>query len=266
MCIFRFELECIEPFWNELEIIKKDYFSVNDPFIEDVGSDEMKKIGDLFSVGEAPEDDAPVEDHENYQKSKVLKLHKFDEKLKLWDKEKDVYDKKSEEEFGKEQPDPEIVKLFSLWKGQRNLTLNAIDVSGENDAQMSEGWLIFNAGCTTCSDGSGLPGIDSHVCVENGSDIFISILKTHCEINETVNISTNELILKMIKEFITVVNTQIEHSGLPAGVCLARSSLDGYCPPDQVEFIQSEVLKSLASLFEAKNATLNISKPYLTTV
>ena len=82
-------------------------------------------------------------------------------------------------------------------------------------------------------------------------------------IPEPVNISTNELILKMIKEFIDVVNVQIEHSGLPAGVCLARSSLDGYCPPDQVEFIQSEVLKSLSALFETKNSTMNISKPYL---
>lgn len=195
----------------------------------------MKKIGDLFSVGEAPEDDAPIKDHEKYQRSKILKLHKFEEKLKLWDKEKDGYDKKSVGEFEKEETDPEIIKLYNLWKEQRNLTLNAIEVSGENDAQMSEGWLIFNAGCTTCSDGSGLP----------------------------VNISTNELILKMIKEFIAVVNVQIEHSGLPAGVCLARSSLDGYCPPDQVEFIQSEVLKSLSALFETKNSTMNISKPYL---
>ena len=144
-------------------MIQKDYFSVNDPFIEDVGSDEMKKIGDLFSVGDAPEDDAPVIDHETYQKSKVLKLHKFEEKLKLWDKEKDVYDKKNKEEFAKEELDEEIVKLFSLWKEQRNLTLNAIEVSGENDAQMSEGWLIFNAGCTTCSDGSGLPGIRLYI-------------------------------------------------------------------------------------------------------
>ena len=64
----------------ELVLIQKDYFSVNDPFIEDVGSDEMKKIGDLFSVGDAPEDDAPVTDHETYQKSKVLKLYKFETK------------------------------------------------------------------------------------------------------------------------------------------------------------------------------------------
>lgn len=195
----------------------------------------MEKIGDLFSVGEAPEDDAPVQDHEIYQRSKVMKLHKFEEKLKLWDKEKNVYDKKGVDQFGNEESDPEIIKLFNLWKEQRNLTLNAIEVSGENDAQMSEGWLIFNAGCTTCSDGSGLP----------------------------VNISTKELILKMIQEFVAVVNVQIQHSGLPAGVCLARSSLDGYCPPDQVEFIQSEVLKSLASLFETKNSTMIISKPYL---
>ena len=147
----------------ELELIQKDYFSVNDPFIEDVGSSEMKKIGDLFSVGEAPEDDAPIKDHERYQKSKILKLHKFEEKLKLWDKEKDIYDKKNIDEFEKEESDPEINKLFNLWKEQRNLTLNAIEVSGENDAQMSEGWLIFNAGCTTCSDGSGLPGIKFHI-------------------------------------------------------------------------------------------------------
>ena len=147
----------------ELVLIQKDYFSVNDPFIEDVGSGEMKKIGDLFSVGEAPEDDAPIKDHEKYQRSKILKLHKFEEKLKIWDKEKDVYDNKSVEEFEKEESDPEIMKLFNLWKEQRNLTLNAIEVSGENDAQMSEGWLIFNAGCTTCSDGSGLPGIRLHI-------------------------------------------------------------------------------------------------------
>ena len=161
MTVFYARLEAIE-----LVLIQKDYFSVNDPFIEDVGSGEMKKIGDLFSVGEAPEDDAPIKDHEKYQRSKILKLHKFEEKLKLWDKEKDGYDKKSVGEFEKEETDPEIIKLYNLWKEQRNLTLNAIEVSGENDAQMSEGWLIFNAGCTTCSDGSGLPGIKFHILIK----------------------------------------------------------------------------------------------------
>ena len=38
---------------------------------------------------------------------------------------------------------------------------------------------------------------------------------------------------------------------MPGGICLARSSLDGYCPPDQVEFIQENVLASLTDLFQA---------------
>ena len=103
----------------------------------------------------------------------------------------------------------------------------------------------------------------SHFQQEDFKNLSFKLSKNNFVKLESVNISTNELILKMIKEFIAVVNVQIEHSGLPAGVCLARSSLDGYCPPDQVEFIQSEVLKSLSSLFETKNSTMNISKPYL---
>lgn len=190
----------------------------------------------MFSVGDAPADSAPIETHELYQTQKVKKLHKFESYLKKWDKEKEIFDKWNLGRLEQTESDPDIIKLFELWKEQRKLTIDAIKVSGENDGLMSEGWLIFNAGCTTTSDGSGLP----------------------------VNISNTETILKMISEAGRVINQQIDQSGLPAGVCLARSSLDGYCPPDQVDFIQEEVLKLLTTIFQLRNASLLVSKPYLT--
>ena len=122
----------------------------------------------------------------------------------------------------------------SLWKEQREMTQTAVKVAGEEDVIMAEGQLIFNAGCTTNSDGSGLP----------------------------VHRSSNDLILKMIKESVHAINRVILTSGLPAGICFARSSLDGYCPPDQVDFIQTNLLQSLNDMFLSHNAHTVVEKKY----
>ena len=45
--------------------------SVDDPFVSDVGSDELKKVSDAFATGEAPGDDEPIERHQSYQVFKV---------------------------------------------------------------------------------------------------------------------------------------------------------------------------------------------------
>ena len=96
--------------------------------------------------------------------------------------------------------------------------------------------LIFNAGCTTNSDGSGLP-----------------VHRTH-----------RDEIIRMMAATTDAVNTTINAVGLPAGICFARSSLDGYCPPDQVEFIQSNLLASLESLFMSHSAQITVDKKYWT--
>ena len=96
--------------------------------------------------------------------------------------------------------------------------------------------LIFNAGCTTNSDGSGLP----------------------------VHRTRRDEIIRMIAATTDAVNTTINAVGLPAGICFARSSLDGYCPPDQVEFIQSNLLASLESLFMSHSAQITVDKKYWT--
>ena len=75
-------------------------------------------------------------------------------------------------------------------------------------------------------------------------------------------LSLKKSLYQILKPILKVVNAQVETAGLPRGICLARSSLDGYCPPNQVEFIQTEVLKSLNSLFQTKNAELSITKSY----
>ena len=107
-------------------------------------------------------------------------------------------------------------------------------VAGEEDVVMSEGTLIYNAGCTTNSDGSGLP----------------------------VHRTDDDEIIKMIKTTIDAINATIEQAGLPAGICFARSSLDGYCPPDQVDFIQSNLLNSLTNLFTSHSAQITVDKKY----
>lgn len=59
--------------------IDLDYFSVDDPFIEDLGQTELKKVSDLFATGEAPLDHLPLEEHESYQV--VFKLFIAENKL-----------------------------------------------------------------------------------------------------------------------------------------------------------------------------------------
>jgi len=210
--------------------IDLDYYSVNDPFVEDLGGDELKKVSELFSTGEAPLDHCPIEQHEVYQRRKYDKLNKFNQHLDKWDAARAEFDIITE----LDHVDPDINELFGLWKAQRQLTKTAVAVAGEEDVLMSEGKLIFNAGCTTNSDGSGLP-----------------VHRTH-----------RDEIIRMIAATTDAVNTTINAVGLPAGICFARSSLDGYCPPDQVEFIQSNLLASLESLFMSHSAQITVDKKY----
>lgn len=211
--------------------IDLDYFSVDDPFTHDIAKADLDQIGNLYAVGEAPNDDVDVAFHNEYQRNRITKIDKFEKYLKLWDKEHLQYDKK--EAVGDAGSDVE--KMFQIWKRQRKLTTEAIMVAGANDTDMNEGWLIHNAGCTTNNEGSSLP----------------------------LHISTDEQILKMITEFATIVTSQIETLGLPRGVCLARSSLDGYCPPSQVEFIQEKVLKELNNIFSLFKSEPDVNKYYL---
>ena len=109
-----------------------DYFSVNDPFIGDLGGNELIKVAQIFSCGEAPSDSRPIEEHEIYQEKKFWKLHRFREYLEKWDQNKSEFDKKE----SCDENDVEMDELFKLWKTQRALTNMAVNVSGENDVDL----------------------------------------------------------------------------------------------------------------------------------
>ena len=112
-----------------------------------------------------------------------------------------------EEEDFAESDDPHLKEAFKIWKSQRKLTQSAVELSGEN-SEVNDGWLIYNAGCTSQDDGPALP----------------------------VHISTEQEIEQMIKQFGTKMRCVLADLGLPAGICLARSTKDGYCPEAQGQF------------------------------
>ena len=45
----------------------------------------MKKISKLYAVGESPKDEAPEEEHDSYQRQRMLKITKIENELKKWD-------------------------------------------------------------------------------------------------------------------------------------------------------------------------------------
>ncbi len=66
--------------------------------------------------------------------------------------------------------------------------------------------------------------------------------------------STTEEILSMIEQFESFLKKYFFPNSLqPAIMTIARSSLDDYCPPDQVDFIQEEVLNRVKNYFNQKN-------------
>ena len=65
-----------------------DYFSVDDPFTHDIAKADLDQIGNLYAVGEAPNDDVDVAFHNEYQRNRITKIDKFEKYLKLWDKGK----------------------------------------------------------------------------------------------------------------------------------------------------------------------------------
>ena len=64
------------------------------------------------------------------------------------------------------------------------------------------------------------------------------------------NVSTNEEIRLMISKFKEFLQKYFQNGQKrPTIVTIARSSLDDYCPPDQVDYIQQETIESLRSYF-----------------
>ena len=109
----------------------------------------------------------------------MAKISKMEVHLKTWDAQRDKFDALADFD---EPDDRDVSKLFGIWKRQREMTKDAILVSGENpDFEMKEGWLIHNAGCTTNNEGPSLP----------------------------VHISSNAEIVEMIAQFAIVVNKQV---------------------------------------------------------
>ena len=52
----------------------------------------MKKISKLYAVGESPKDEAPEEEHDSYQRRRMLKITKIENELKKWDKDFQRFD------------------------------------------------------------------------------------------------------------------------------------------------------------------------------
>ena len=52
----------------------------------------MKKISKLYAVGESPKDEAPEEEHDRYQRRRMLKITKIENELKKWDKDFQRFD------------------------------------------------------------------------------------------------------------------------------------------------------------------------------
>ena len=101
--------------------------------------------------------------------------------------------------------DEDLKSAFTIWKNQRELTKKAYQLSGEDSGDVNDGWMIYNAGCTSQDDGPALP----------------------------VHISTDQEIRQMLKEFGVQIRKLFSELATPAGICLARSTLDGYCPENQ---------------------------------
>lgn len=63
------------------------------------------------------------------------------------------------------------------------------------------------------------------------------------------HISTKEEIVSMIDQFEIFLEKYFSNELQPNIMTIARSSLDDYCPSDQVDFIQDEVLKRVKNYF-----------------
>ena len=146
------------------------------------------------------------EQHEQFQTKRAEKLYKFESFLLGLDKNSTKYDEIDAGDFIHE--DEELKSAFSIWKNQRQLTKKAYQLSGEQPGDVNDGWMIYNAGCTSQDDGPALP----------------------------VHISTDGEIRQMLKDFGVQIRKLLLELGTPAGICLARSTLDGYCPENQGNF------------------------------
>lgn len=215
--------------------IDLDYFSCDDPFTQDIQQDDLIAIGKLFSAGRQINDDEPVEQHEQFQTKRAEKLYKFESFLLGLDKNSTKYDEIDAGDFIHE--DEELKSAFSIWKNQRQLTKKAYQLSGEQPGDVNDGWMIYNAGCTSQDDGPALP----------------------------VHISTDGEIRQMLKDFGVQIRKLLLELGTPAGICLARSTLDGYCPENQVDFIQTSVIEVLQELFKEYSAKLLINETFKNT-
>jgi len=212
-----------------------DYFSCDDPFTHDIQQEDLIAIGKLFSAGKQINDDEPLEQHEQFQTKRAEKLHKFESFLLGLDKISTKYDEIDAEDFVHE--DEELKSAYAIWKNQRELTKKAYQLSSEQAGDVNDGWMIYNAGCTSQDDGPALP----------------------------VHISTDEEIRQSLKEFGLQMRKLFSEFGPPAGICLARSTLDGYCPENQVDFIQLSVIEVLQEIFKENSAKLLINEAFKAT-
>lgn len=65
------------------------------------------------------------------------------------------------------------------------------------------------------------------------------------------NVSTQEDIIQMLNQLTNFLNNYFSLQSLliPGSVTIARSSLDDYCPSDQVDFIQEGVISKVKTYF-----------------
>lgn len=91
-------------------------------------------------------------------------------------------------------------------------------------------------------------------------DLDLDIIHSYGECIDKIGLpdhkSSDSEIQTMIEEFSRFIEAL---PGLPGVVTIARSSLDDYCPADQVDFIQNEVIKRLKNRFFDKINSINLN-------
>ncbi|VVD01447.1 unnamed protein product [Leptidea sinapis] len=104
-----------------------------------------------------------------------------------------------------------------------------VTAEAERLGERPDWWAIHAAGCTKDGEGLEEEGLPHHI-------------------------SPNEHIMKTIEQTLCIFL-----KGLPPPVLitLARSSKDGYCPPDQVDFIQTLVIELLKELYVVDEPNLH---------
>jgi hypothetical protein len=96
--------------------------------------------------------------------------------------------------------------------------------------------------------------LDEFADVVRANKIDLEIIHSYgCAIDEITlphHVTDSNELSKMLDNFDAFLNKYFSSHLMPSAVTIARSSLDGYCPIEQVEFIQEQVLSKLKLYFK----------------